>query len=83
MKANKTNLRKLNPLNLGDLHHKLFMRGVIKFEDSTPSEWVNLFNNKYEYINDKKKIRDILRIDLKEEPMFIPEFLRIERGDHV
>jgi hypothetical protein len=55
MKANKTNLRKLNPLNLGDLHHKLFMRGVIKFEDSTPSEWLNLFNNKYEYLNDKKK----------------------------
>jgi hypothetical protein len=83
MKANKTNLRKLNPLNLSDLHQKLFMQGVIKFEDSTPSEWVNLFNNKYEYINDKKKIRDILRIDLKEEPIFIPEFLRIERGDHV
>jgi hypothetical protein len=80
MKANKTNLRKLNPLNISDLHHKLFMKGVIKFEDSTPSEWVNLFNNKYEYINDKKKIRDILRIDLNEEPIFIPEFLRIERG---
>ena len=80
MKANKTNLRKLNPLNLSDLHQKLFMRGVIKFEDSTPSEWVNLFNNKYEYINDKKKIRDILRIDLNKEPIFIPEFLRIERG---
>jgi hypothetical protein len=80
MKANKTNLRKLNPLNISDLHHKLFMKGVIKFEDSTPSEWVNLFNNKYEYINDKKKIRNILRIDLNEEPVFIPEFLRIERG---
>jgi hypothetical protein len=79
MKANKTNLRKLNPLNLSDLHHKLFMRQVIKFEDPTPSEWENLFNDKYEYINNKEKIRDILRIDLKEEPLFIPMFLRIER----
>ena len=80
MRANKTNLRKLNPLNLSDLHQKLFMQGVIKFEDSTPSEWVNLFNAKYEYINDKEKIRDYLRGYLNHEPLFIPEFLRIERG---
>lgn len=80
MKANKTNLRKLNPLNLSDLHHKLFMRGVIKFEDETPSEWVDLFNAKYEYVNDKEKIKDILRKDLRTEPLFIPEFLRIERA---
>jgi len=79
MKANKTNLRKLNTLNLGDLHQKLFMRGVIKFKDSTPSDWVDLFNSKYEYLNDKEKIRDFLRIYLKEEPLFIPMFLRIER----
>jgi len=80
MKANKTNLRKLNPLNLSDLHQKLFMRGVIKFEDSTPSDWVDLFNSKYEYLNDKEKIRDFLRIYLKEEPLFIPNFLRVEKG---
>ena len=80
MKANKTNLRKLNPLNLSDLHQKLFMRGVIKFEDSTPSEWVSLFNAKYEYLNDKEKIRNYLRGYLNQEPLFIPEFLRIERA---
>jgi hypothetical protein len=55
------------------------MRQVIKFEDPTPIEWENLFNDKYEYINNKEKIRDILRIHLKEEPLFIPMFLRIER----
>ena len=58
IKCNKTNLNKLNPLNLSDLHHKLYMRGVIKFEQPTPPEWINLFNNHLEFITDEKRINE-------------------------
>lgn len=79
MKATNANIKKLNPLNLSDLHHKLYMKSIIKFEDNTPIEWVNLFNSKYEYLSNKEKIRDYLRVYLKEEPLFIPEFFRINK----